>query len=197
MITANSHDRFCKIGSKKRTQMGMTAVSRETNSKRVWTSGADSYCLSRHFFRAEFSRMLFDHCAVCRQCCTIEEGYPPLEITLTAREEKRFGSLCIKTDCTNLGPQGCTLGDEKPFSCSLYPLSYDPESDGFSFDRDCPLKETYFAQLDDPESDASRHLSEMSGQIEKLKKTDPKFLFTNRSVDVDYFDLQELPSYKR
>ena len=141
--------------------------------------------------------MLFDHCAVCRQCCTIEEGYPPLEITLTAREEKRFGSLCIKTDCTNLGPQGCTLGDEKPFSCSLYPLSYDPESDGFSFDRDCPLKETYFAQLDDPESDASRHLSEMSGQIEKLKKTDPKFLFTNRSVDVDYFDLQELPSYKR
>jgi hypothetical protein len=182
---------------KKRTQMGMTAVSRETNSKRVWTSGADSYCLSRHFFRAEFSRMLFDHCAVCRQCCTIEEGYPPLEITLTAREEKRFGSLCIKTDCTNLGPQGCTLGDEKPFSCSLYPLSYDPESDGFSFDRDCPLKETYFAQLDDPESDASRHLSEMSGQIEKLKKTDPKFLFTNRSVDVDYFDLQELPSYKR
>jgi|GEM_PF-3624004 len=34
--------------------------------------------------------MLFDHCAVCRQCCTIEEGYPPLEITLTAREEKRF-----------------------------------------------------------------------------------------------------------
>ncbi|MEI6572815.1 MAG: hypothetical protein WCO61_04635 [Alphaproteobacteria bacterium] len=149
------------------------------------------------FFRAELSRMLFDHCAVCRQCCTIEEGYPPLEITLTAREEKRYGSLCVETNCTNLGPQGCTLGDEKPFSCSLYPLSYDPESDRFSFDRDCPLKETYFAQLDDPESDASRHLSEMSGQIEKLKKTDPKFLFTNRSVDVDYFDLQELPSYKR
>ncbi len=149
------------------------------------------------FFRAGFSRMLFDHCAVCRQCCTIEEGYPPLEITLTAREEKRYGSLCVETNCTNLGPQGCTLGDEKPFSCSLYPLSYDPESDRFSFDRDCPLKETYFAQLDDPESDASRHLSEMSGQIEKLKKTDPKFLFTNRSVDVDYFDLQELPSYKR
>lgn len=149
------------------------------------------------FFRAELSRMLFDHCAVCRQCCTIEEGYPPLEITLTAREEKRYGSLCVETNCTNLGPQGCTLGDEKPFSCSLYPLSYDPESDRFSFDRDCPLKETYFAQLDDTESDASRHLSEMSGQIEKLKKTDPKFLFTNRSVDVDYFDLQELPSYKR
>ena len=56
---------------------------------------------------------------------------------------------------------------------------------------------TYFEQLSDPNSDASRHLSEMTGQIEKLKKTDLKFLFTNRSVDVDYFDLQELPLYKR
>ena len=141
--------------------------------------------------------MLFDHCAVCRQCCTIEEGYPPLEITLTAKEEKRYGSLCVETNCTNLGSDGCVLGDEKPLSCSLYPLSYDPESDRFSFDRECPLMGTYFEQLSDPNSDASRHLSEMTGQIEKLKKTDLKFLFTNRSVDVDYFDLQELPLYKR
>ena len=141
--------------------------------------------------------MLFDHCAVCRQCCTIEEGYPPLEITLTETEEKRFGSLCVETNCTNLGSDGCKLGPEKPLSCSLYPLSYDPESDRFGFDRDCPLMETYFEQLGDPNSDASKHLSEMTGQIEKLKKTDLKFLFTNRSVDVDYFDLQQLPLYKR
>jgi len=60
MIAGKSHARIYKIGPKKRMQMGMTPVSYETNSKRVWTSGADSYCLSRHFFARSF-----------RGCCLI------------------------------------------------------------------------------------------------------------------------------
>ena len=74
--------------------------------------------------------MPFDHCAECRRCCFVEADYPPLEITLTQKEKKKYGSICIETDCPNLGPTGCVLGDTKPFSCKLYP---------------CLLKKTYAA----------------------------------------------------
>jgi len=75
--------------------------------------------------------MLFDHCAECQLCCRIDEGFPPLEITLNNAEQQNLGRLCITTTCEHLGAQGCTLGDDKPFGCQLYPLSYNPKTKDF------------------------------------------------------------------
>lgn len=136
--------------------------------------------------------MLFDHCAQCRQCCHIEPGYPPLDITLTAQEKTRMGSLCIETACTHLGPRGCTMGEDKPLSCKLYPLSYNPRSKKFSFDSDCPLMPEYQAQLASPTSEASAHLASMQTAIAALHKTDVAFLRENHRIDSDYFDLKPL-----
>jgi hypothetical protein len=137
--------------------------------------------------------MPFERCAECRLCCHVEEGYPPLEVTLTANEKKKFGSLCIETNCENLSSTGCTLGDDKPFSCKLYPLSYNPVRKRFYFDKDCPLMPEYIAQLSNPKSVASLHLSEVRGTIKVLEERDPGFLKTNHAVDVDYFNLEKLP----
>jgi Fe-S-cluster containining protein len=141
------------------------------------------------------SDMLFDHCAQCRLCCHIDPGYPPLEVTLNKEEKKRHGTICIESNCKNLSPTGCTLGDDKPFSCKLYPLSYNPRSRKFFYDSSCPLMPTYLEQLDDSESDATRHLSAMTATVLRLEKTDLKFLKKNHAVDVDYFDLEELPKH--
>jgi len=137
--------------------------------------------------------MLFDHCAQCQRCCHVDEDYPPLEVTLTRQEKKIYGSVCIETRCEHLGPVGCYLGEAKPVSCKLYPLSYEPQTRSFHFDVECPLMPAYFAQLDNPASEASLHLSTMSHLIQGLEKTDAAFLLNNHAVDLDYFELMALP----
>ena len=137
--------------------------------------------------------MLFDHCATCQRCCVVDPGHPPLEVTLTETETARIGAVCIEKTCTNLGPSGCTMGEAKPFSCTLYPLSFNPGSRRFSFDSECPIIHTYFEQLHDKDSEASRHLSSVSAKVRGFEKTDPGFLAKNHGVDIDYFDLVELP----
>ena len=137
--------------------------------------------------------MLFDHCAECKRCCVVDPGYPPLEVSLTRSEEKRFGSICIERKCPHLGKNGCRLGHKKPFSCSLYPLSFNPKQRTFSIDRDCPLADTYVKQLKDVNSDASIHLREMKQTILEMEKSERVFLRDNYAVDVDYFDLKKLP----
>ena len=137
--------------------------------------------------------MLFDHCAQCQRCCHVEEDYPALEVTLTRQEKKVYGSVCIETRCEHLDRDGCQLGDAKPVSCKLYPLSFEPTSRSFHFDVECPLKSTYFSQLKDPSSEASQHLSRMVQVVQGLEKSDPVFLKTNHAIDVDYFELEVLP----
>jgi len=136
--------------------------------------------------------MLFDHCAECQLCCRIDEGFPPLEITLNNAEQQNLGRLCITTTCEHLGAQGCTLGDDKPFGCQLYPLSYNPKTKDFLFDAACPLMPVYRQQLSDPTSEASHHLSGMATVIQQLSSDEPAFLRRNFQVDVDYFDIQPL-----
>ena len=137
--------------------------------------------------------MPFDHCAECRRCCDIEQGYPSLEISLTKKETQRYGSICIETQCIHLGPAGCTLGDDKPFSCKLYPLSYDPDSKKIYYDTDCPLMPEYIRQLKDQHSEASQHLAACKKEFARLEKSDAAFLKGNFEVDSDYFDLKRLP----
>ena len=136
--------------------------------------------------------MLFDHCAQCQSCCRIDDGFPALDITLNKTEKKRFGSLCIETSCEHLGSGGCKLGDDKPFGCQLYPLSYDPKAKNFYFDVACPLMPTYRQQLNDPYSEASAHLARMKATIEQLEVDDPQYLEQNFQVDTEYFDIKAL-----
>ena len=136
--------------------------------------------------------MLFDHCAECQLCCRVDAGFPPLEITLSKAEKHSMGGLCITTSCEHLGAQGCTLGDDKPFGCQLYPLSYNPKTKNFFFDAACPLMPVYRQQLDDAASEASLHLSRMTTVIEKLAVDEPAYLRKNFQVDSDYFDIQPL-----
>ena len=137
--------------------------------------------------------MPFDHCAECRRCCFVEEGYPPLEISLTSKEHQSLGSVWIETNCPHLGPSGCTLGGTKPFSCKLYPLAYNPQRREFFYDTDCPLMPEYVRQLKDSDSEASRHLADCSKELARLEKTDSGFLKNNFAIDSDYFDLKKLP----
>jgi len=136
--------------------------------------------------------MLFEYCAECRRCCNVDEGHPALDVTLTLVEQAKFGSICIERNCVYLGASGCTLGQEKPFSCSLYPLSFDPHSRTFSYDSECPVMPAYVSQLKDKTSEASQHLQEVTEEILRLEGIDPTFLKENREVDVDYFDLIKL-----
>ena len=138
--------------------------------------------------------MLFDHCAECQKCCNVEAGYPPLEITLTAKEQKKLGSVCIETRCDHLGPKGCTMGSDKPFGCTLYPLSYNPHNKSFYFDTDCPLMDDYFIGLSDQNSEASQHLQKVQKTIAQLEKTERAFLQLNHAVDTAYFDLKQIPA---
>lgn len=136
--------------------------------------------------------MLFDHCAQCQRCCHVDPGFPALEVTLTVVEKQRLGSVCIETRCTHLGIAGCTLEEEKPLSCKLYPLAFNPKKRRFLFDTDCPLMPEYQQQLDDPKSDASAHLARMQKEVAILATTDPYFLQANYEVDAYYFDLKPL-----
>ena len=85
------------------------------------------------------------------------------------------------------------MKEEKPFSCSLYPLSFDPGSRRFFYDSECPIMDAYVEQLHDEDSEASHHLLSIKSEILRLEKTDPEFLTRNHEVDVDYFDLIKLP----
>ena len=136
--------------------------------------------------------MPFNHCAECQSCCRIDAGYPPLEITLNKTEKNNFGRLCIEDSCEHLGDAGCTLGDNKPFACQLYPLAYDPKNEAFFFDPECPLMPEYRHQLNDPHSEASTHLKHVSEVIRQLSVKEASFLKKNFQVDSEYFDLQPL-----
>ena len=137
--------------------------------------------------------MLFDHCAECKRCCTIDDGHPPLEVSLTRLEKKKLGSVCIEKNCEHLGDQGCTMGEDKPFACSLYPLSFDPSRRQFMYDTECPLMPTYIRQLKQVGSEAQAHFSLVQSAILGLERKDPAFLRRNFSIDEDYFDLKKLP----
>jgi len=137
--------------------------------------------------------LLFDHCAECQSCCNVDSGFGTLEITLTEKETKVFRHLCIEDRCEHLGEQGCKLGDDKPLSCKLYPLSFDPQFKKYYFDAACPLLPEYMRQLKDEDSDASHHFREMNMLIEEMAVVDPKFLRRNHEVDLDFFELLPLP----
>ena len=136
--------------------------------------------------------MLFDHCAQCQRCCHVDADYPPLEVTLTRQEKKIYGKVCIETRCDHLGPAGCNLGEAKPVSCKLYPLSFDHKANAYYFDAGCPLLPEYQRQLKNPDSEASQHLKEMDQLLQQLIHTDEDFLKRNREVDLDFFELTPL-----
>ena len=84
------------------------------------------------------------------------------------------------------------MGEDKPFGCTLYPLSYNPNNKSFYFDTDCPLMDDYMDGLSDKDSDAHQHLIKVNDIIIQLEKTDPAFLQLNHAVDVSYFDLKRI-----
>lgn len=42
--------------------------------------------------------------------------------------------------CTFLGPDGCTVYDDRPVGCRIYPLVYDPDRGMGVLDLDCPYR---------------------------------------------------------
>lgn len=52
---------------------------------------------------------------------------------------------------------------------------------------------TYIEQLHDDKSEASQHLKAIKKEVVRLEKLDPDFLTKNHNVDIDYFELVELP----
>jgi Fe-S-cluster containining protein len=141
--------------------------------------------------------LLFDHCAECQSCCNVDAGYGTLEITLTRTETAVHQRLCIEEKCTHLGEQGCKLGDDKPLSCKLYPLSFDPKAMKYYFDKACPLLPEYKRQLKNPDSDAALHMKKMNHLLEQLIHTDADFLKRNHQIDLDFFELAPIatPTY--
>lgn len=136
--------------------------------------------------------MLFDHCQECRKCCHVEPGYPPLEIPLRQAERKQLGRIQVKTTCRFLGNGGCDLGQDKPYACYQYPLSFDPHTLRFYFDADCPLYDRYQQQLRHKGSEALAHLNKVVETIAQMMGTDRRFLQRNHELDADYFELLPL-----
>lgn len=120
-------------------------------------------------------------------------GFPALEITLTSKEQHQLGSICIEINCPHLGVSGCTLGPEKPFSCHLYPLVYNPMEKTFHYDTDCPVMPTYIKQLKVSGSEAQSHLQAIKVSINHLESKDPEFLINNFEIDQSYFEIKKLP----
>ena len=120
-------------------------------------------------------------------------GFPALEITLTSKEQHQLGSICIEINCPHLGVSGCTLGPDKPFSCHLYPLVYNPMEKTYHYDTDCPVMPTYIKQLKVPGSEAQSHLQAIKVSIEHLESKDPEFLINNFEIDQSYFEIKKLP----
>ena len=141
--------------------------------------------------------LLFDHCAECQSCCNVDAGYGTLEITLTKKEAAVHQHLCIEDKCTHLGAHGCKLGDDKPLSCKLYPLSFDHKAKKYYFDAACPLLPEYKRQLKNPNSDAALHIKKMNHLLMQLIPTDADFLKRNHEIDLDFFELTPLatPTY--
>lgn len=137
--------------------------------------------------------MPFDHCSTCKRCCHIDPDYPPLEVTLTASESKKYHSICIKTRCKFLGIHGCTLGEMKPFSCQMYPLVFDPKGQTFFYDTDCPVMPSYIEQLQSSKTVAFKHLRMIQKKVKQLMHKDVDFLSHNYAVDSEYFDIRVLP----
>lgn len=81
------------------------------------------------------------------------------------------------------------MGDQKPLSCKLYPLSFDPEDNAYYFDAACPLLPEYKRQLNDPFSDATKHMHEMNRLLLDSSVADKSFLKRNREIDLDFFEL--------
>jgi Fe-S-cluster containining protein len=123
----------------------------------------------------------------------VTPGFPALEITLTSKEQHQLGSICIEINCPHLGVSGCTLGPEKPFSCHLYPLVYNPMEKTFHYDTDCPVMPTYIKQLKVPGSEAQSHLQAIKVSINHLESQDPEFLINNFEIDQSYFEIKKLP----
>ncbi len=120
-------------------------------------------------------------------------GFPALEITLTSNEQHQLGSICIEINCPHLGVSGCTLGPDKPFSCHLYPLVYNPMEKTYHYDTDCPVMPAYIKQLKVPGSEAQSHLQAIKVSIEHLESKDPEFLINNFEIDQSYFEIKKLP----
>ena len=138
--------------------------------------------------------MPFDYCAECKRCCNVDPGYSALEITLTAAEIKTHQSICIDRHCSHLSNSGCNLGEQKPFSCQMYPLVYEPIGQSFFYDTECPVMPLYIEQLQSNRSEASRHLRHIKKTIKSLSQVDLDFLARNYSVDQDYFAIEPLPN---
>jgi Fe-S-cluster containining protein len=137
--------------------------------------------------------MPFEYCAECQRCCHIDAGYPSLEITLTAAEIKTHHSICIERRCAHLGANGCRLGNQKPFSCQMYPLVYEPHTKRFFYDSECPVMPRYLEQLRIPRSAARRHWRQIQTTIKALRVEDFDFLERNYAIDADYFAIQPVP----
>ena len=120
-------------------------------------------------------------------------GFPALEITLTTQEQHKLGSVCVETNCPHLGDKGCTLGPDKPFSCYLYPLVYNPGKKTYHYDTDCPVMPTYIKQLKVPGSEAQDHFKGIQSSIAQLELQDPQFLSNNFEIDRNYFEIKKLP----
>jgi len=137
--------------------------------------------------------MPFEHCSECKRCCHVDPGYAPLEITLTAKETKTYHSICIDRNCQYLGNAGCTLGEQRPFSCKMYPLVYKPTTQEFLYDTECPVMPTYIRQLKKMGSQANEHLAFIQKEITALSREDVDFLERNFAIDEGYFETKKLP----
>lgn len=137
--------------------------------------------------------MPFEYCAECQRCCHVDTGYPSLEITLTAAEIKTHQAICIQRRCQHLGNEGCRLGEQKPFSCQMYPLVYEPQERRFFYDTECPVMPRYIEQLQSNRSVASRHLRQIQKTVNVLSQMDFDFLKRNYAIDRDYFVMKPLP----
>lgn len=93
----------------------------------------------------------------CRACC-FDTRMPLLERDLerleakTARDRSKFtiqeshGPPRLKNEdghCVFLGPKGCTVYEDRPAGCRLYPLVMDPEMGQGVLDDDCPYRKGF------------------------------------------------------
>jgi Fe-S-cluster containining protein len=77
--------------------------------------------------------------------------------------------------CRFLSDEGCALGDMKPFQCRLYPLLF--LCDGsLGIDPACTYSGEYLSLLQDPASDACRHLEEMKKEASMLSEDEKRLL---------------------
>lgn len=108
----------------------------------------------------------WDYCKECKMCCK------EMHITLTKSEKKSLGLTKIKKkqkENCNYFNQTCTA-KQKPFECFAYPLLV--VNNNLEIDINCPLHKQYLKNLNEPESEACKHLKEIQTLFSKLKKED-------------------------